>query len=75
MIENFWNRKRHDPNMSRLAEISIRIINMPCSEAAVERFFSHLKYVFGKKNLNTSDELLDAEMGIRMENVYSNQEK
>lgn len=72
--ENYWKYKRLDPSMSRLAEIAIRIINMPCTEAAVERFFSHLKYVFGKKNYNTSDELLDAEMGIRMENIYSNQE-
>lgn len=69
----FWNLLRKDPNMNLLAEIAIRFLNMPCSEAAVERLFSHLKYLFGKKNYNMSDKLLNAELGIRMENVYSKQ--
>lgn len=72
---DYWNRLRLVPEMSRLAEIAIRIINMPCSEAAVERLFSHLKYLYGKKNYQQSDDLLNAQLGIRMENVYSNQEK
>ena len=72
--ENYWNRMKLDPNMSRLAERLIRIINMPCRQAAIERYFSHLKYAFGKRNYNTSDIFLDAEMGISIENIYSCQE-
>lgn len=48
---------------------------MLCSEAAVERLFSHLKFVFGKKNYNKSDDLLNEELGIRMENIYSIQKE
>ncbi|KAK8878565.1 hypothetical protein M9Y10_005345 [Tritrichomonas musculus] len=72
---DFWNNLRQVSGMNRLAELAIRILNMPCSEAAVERLFSHLKFVFGKKNYNKSDDLLNEELGIRMGNIYSIQKE
>ena len=66
-----WNEWRNNVEMKELAEIAIRILHMPCSELPVERAFSHMKYLFGSKNYAESEELLNSQMGIRMENVYS----
>ena len=66
-----WEMYRKDEKMSLLAEIAIRIINMPCSEIPVERLFSHLKYLYGSKNYQMSEDLLHAQLTIRMENIFS----
>ena len=66
----YWETLRGDQETARLAEIAIRILQMPCSEASVERLFSHLKYLFGKKNYNLSDDILNAQLGIRLGNIY-----
>ncbi|KAK8887877.1 hypothetical protein M9Y10_038936 [Tritrichomonas musculus] len=66
-----WNEWRNNVEMKELAEIAIRILHMPCSELPVERAFSHMKYLFGSKNYTESEELLNSQMGIRIEKVYS----
>lgn len=48
---------------------------MACSELPVERLFSHLKYLYGSKDYNKSDDLLNAQLAIRMENIYSGENK
>lgn len=70
-IYRFWENMRKNSEIDRLTELAIRLLNMPCREAAVERLFSHLKYLFGKKNYQTSEQLLNVELGIRMRNIYS----
>ena len=73
----FWqnNRNSNVNNLNFLANIAIRIINMACSELPVERLFSHLKYLYGSKDYNKSDDLLNAQLAIRMENIYSGENK
>ena len=68
---DLWEFYLSDEKMSALAEIAIRIISMPCSELPVERMFSHMKYLFGSKNYSQSEDLLNCQLGIRMDNVYS----
>ena len=66
----FWNNHRGDNNLVFLSEIFIRIINMACSELPVERLFSHLKYLYGSKDYSKSEDLLNAQLAIRMESIY-----
>lgn len=37
-------------DLGLIAQIAIRLLSIPCSEAAVERMFSHLKYLYGANN-------------------------
>lgn len=47
---------------------------MQFGEAPVERIFSHLKYLFfGEKNYQMPDELLNSELGIKMDNTCGTQ--
>ncbi len=57
--------------MKEFAEIAIRILNYPCSENPLERLFSHLKYLYGPKNYNRSEDLLNAQLSIKMYFIYS----
>lgn len=66
----FWENNISENKIINLAEIAIRIINMACSELPVERLFSHLKYLYGSKDYNKSEDLLDAQLAIRMESIY-----
>lgn len=59
-----WEMYRKDEKMCLLAEMAIRIINMPCSEIPVERLFSHIKYLYGSKNYQISEDLLHAQLTI-----------
>ena len=58
-------------DMKEFAEIAIRILNYPCSENPLERLFSHLKYLYGPKNINRSEDLLNAQLSIKMYFIYS----
>lgn len=66
----FWENNISENKIINLAEIAIRIINMACSELPVERLFSHLKYLYGSKDFNKSEDLLNAQLAIRMESIY-----
>jgi hypothetical protein len=49
-----------------LIEIGKRLIQFPSSEAAVERLFSHLRYLFGSYRMSMGDDLIKALIQIRM---------
>lgn len=70
----YWENNIHEEKISQLSEIAIRIISMACSELAVERLFSHLKYLYRKKDYNKSEDLLNAQLSIRMEKIYSRED-
>jgi hypothetical protein len=72
----FW-RRRHGPwgssadgNLRRswfvLAEMALVMIRLPCSEAAVARVFSHLRFVLGTRRQSMGEDLLDAILVVRM---------
>ena len=69
-IYEFWNQMRSDPDLSLISEIALRLLSMPCSEAAVERLFSNMKYLFGIRNTDSAEELVNAELGIKMDKIY-----
>ena len=69
-IYEFWYNMRSDDDLSMMSEIALGLLSMPCSEAAVERLFSHLKYLFGNRNTESSEELINAELGIKMDKIY-----
>jgi hypothetical protein len=48
-----------------LCEVSLRLHKLPCSEAAVERVFSHLRLLFGDYRHSLAPELVDAMLVIR----------
>lgn len=53
-VECFWQDIKSDEDLCIIAEIAIRLLNMPCPEATVELLFSHLKYLFRLRNSLTS---------------------
>lgn len=53
-FEYFWQDMRSDEDLCIIVEIAIWLLNIPCSEAAIELLFSHLKYLFGLRNTLTS---------------------
>lgn len=69
-IYEFWTLMRTDPDLSLISEIALRLLSMPCSEAAVERLFSHMKYLFGNRNTDSAQELVNAELGIKMDKIF-----
>lgn len=71
----FWEQMRSDHDLYVIAELAVRLLSMPCSEAAVERLFSNMKYLYGQKNRNLKESLINAEVGIKMQNLYKKKEK
>lgn len=74
-LDNFWLEMTNDNDLGLIAQIAIRLLIMPCSEATVERMFSHLKYLYGPRNQDSSPELINAEMAIKMQQFYKQKNK
>jgi hypothetical protein len=49
-----------------LCAIALRLCDLPCSEAAVERVFSHLRFLFGDYRHSLSPDLIEAMLVIRL---------
>lgn len=49
-VENFCLEMTNNDDLGLIAQIAIRLLSIPCSEAAVERMFSHLKYLYRASN-------------------------
>ena len=47
-----------------------KILSMPCSEAAVERLFSHLQHVFINSTPSISSEMINARVAIKMNYIF-----
>jgi hypothetical protein len=69
--EQFWSQRlgpwgEHHISWFPLAQTALILIRLPCSEAAVERAFSHLRYVLGTRRQSMGEDLLDAILVIRL---------
>ena len=53
-----------------LSDVACRILSIPCSEASVERLFGGLTFMIDPTSNRMKDELVDAEMNIRMSSVF-----
>jgi hypothetical protein len=73
--EDFWRQRVGPWGWSRdaigaqswfaLAQMALILIRLPCSEAAVERVFSHLRLVLGTRRQSMGEDLLDAILVVR----------
>jgi hypothetical protein len=59
------SRDTHVP-WAPLCEVALRLHKLPCSEAAVERVFSHLRFLFGDYRHSLAPERVDALLVVRL---------
>ncbi|KAK8853822.1 hypothetical protein M9Y10_016365 [Tritrichomonas musculus] len=63
----YWLYKRNC-----LTDVARRILSIPCSESPVERLFGGLSFMIDPSSNKMKDDLIDAEMTIRMSTVFKN---
>ena len=56
---------------NELSNVACMILSIPCSEAPVERLFGGLSYMVDAASNRMKDDLIDAEMVIRMATIFS----
>lgn len=64
---NYWMSQNND-----LTDAACKILSIPCSEAPVERLFGGLSFMYDPASNRMKDELIDAELKIRMSTIFHN---
>lgn len=66
----------HDPKKAKstkeFVECVIRLLSLPFTEANVERIFSFLNYLFPPSRYKPKDDLMEAQMIIRINYTFKN---
>ena len=63
----------NDPLMKSFYSIAFEIVQIPCSEAPVERLFSHLERFLAPQCHHQSEDLLNAKATIKMNYLFSHE--
>ena len=58
---------------NKLGSIALRILSIPCSETPVERLFGGLTFMIDESSTRMKDDLINAELTIRMSTIFQNQ--
>jgi hypothetical protein len=66
-----WNEICDEPgvnavNFQWVSVMALIVMRMPCSETEVERTFSRMKQIFGKRSKRTKRDLLEARLTLQM---------
>ena len=73
--EDFWqeviNCNLEGTSVHEFARIAIEIVQIPCSEASVERFFSHLEKILAPQRRNLKPKMIRAISIIKMHYLFS----
>jgi len=62
--------KLHGVKLYSFAEVGLRIVSLPASEAVCERVFSHMEQLFDCQRLASAPDLIEAEICIRMDMLF-----
>ena len=62
---DFWHNQQNE-----LSEVTCRILSIACSETPVERLFGGLSFMYDSSANRMKDDLIDADMRIRMTSVF-----
>ena len=71
----YWDDLQTHHGCYDLAPIANQLMHIPCSEAAIERLFSHLSYFFNSHNKHTKEDLIDYRLTIKMNYIFQHAEK
>jgi hypothetical protein len=67
----FWDQASCNSGLFLLARTAWLILQIPASEAAAERAFGVVQALFPRIRMSASQDLLNAELRIRLEQIYS----
>ena len=77
--ECFWktivNVTQHKKELNEFAKLASEVVQIPCSEAPVERFFSHLEKILSPNRRKMKPDLVRALSIIKMNHLFSNEMK
>jgi hypothetical protein len=65
---------RDPKSLTPLATLARILCQLPLSEVEAERVFSHMKRLFGDRSRSTGDDLIEARLTIKLENLMSARE-
>lgn len=69
------NKPFTSKTIKNFIECALKLINLPSSEAVAERCFSHLKVLFPPSKSKAKDDLMEAEMIIRIKKIFEKEEE
>ena len=73
----FWKEEAEGEHtrIPQLAIFALKYMDIPCSEAAVERLFAHLGNLYNKQSLNSKNDLLQARLSIKINYIFQQNSK
>ena len=70
-----WETLEPSNPLYGLGQIATQLLEIPCSEAAVERLFAHLNNFFNSHSKQTNEDLLNSRLTIKMNYIFKHAEK